>query len=391
MNFNLVDIIVVCSFILPLIVAYKRKFNIIRIKHSIDELGGYIAFFSALYLSFIVIKKVDIIERMFSIVVVDFNSFISKFNISPQVIIIFIVLVLTLILYFIVKLLLNIFNLVIINPILRWLKKAEARRGSGFGKSIALIINIPKSIFYMVISTLVIVILGSNGFLGNNMEKLTLNSRSYEIINNNKYYAALNKEYEAFHAEYKDALSKDVSTKEKSDIESIKEDVIENNSNVINLYNGVTIDQGIKSNEAINEKAKELVKGAKTDREKAKRIYIWISENINYDDNKAENISKQPSKYKSGAIEAFETREGICFDYSCLYVAMAREVGLKVRMLTGEGFNGKVWGPHSWNEVYLSDKNEWITVDTTFGKAGNYFDSRKNSESHRNGKVIGEW
>ncbi|MDZ5252864.1 transglutaminase-like domain-containing protein [Clostridium sp. LIBA-8841] len=390
MNFNLVDIIIVCSFILPLIVAYKRKFNIIKIKHSIEELGGYIAFFSALYLSFIVIKKVDIIERMFSIIVVDFNSLISKFNISPQVIIILIVLVLTLVLYFVVRFILIIFNLIIINPILRWLKKAESRRGKNFGKSAALIMNIPKSIFYMAISALVIVILGSNGFLGNKMEKLTLNSKAYEIINNNKYYAALNKEYEAFHDEYKDAISKNVFTEE-SNKEPINEKVVENNSNVINLYNGVTLEQGIKSNEAINEKARELTKNAKNDREKAKRIYIWISENINYDDNKAENISKEPSKYKSGAIEAFETRSGICFDYSCLYVAMAREAGLKVRMVTGEGFNGKEWGPHSWNEVYLPDKNEWITVDTTFGKAGNYFDSRKNNDSHRNAKIIGEW
>lgn len=128
MNFNLVDIIIVCSFILPLVVAYKRKFNIIRIKNSIEELGGYISFFLALYLSFIAIKKIDIIERMFSIVVVEFNNIISNFNISPQVIIIFIVLALTLVIYFIVKVILKIFSFIIINPILRWLKKAESRR-----------------------------------------------------------------------------------------------------------------------------------------------------------------------------------------------------------------------------------------------------------------------
>lgn len=390
MNFNLVDLIVVCSFILPLIVAYKRKFNIIKIKHSIEELGGYIAFFSALYLSFIVIKKVDIIEKMFSIIVVDFDSLISRFNISPQVIIILIVLVLTLVIFFAIKLVFLILNLLIINPILRWLKKAEAKRGKRFGKGAALLINIPKAAFYMIISALVIIILGSNGFLGNKMEKLTLNSRAYEIINNNQYYAALNKEYESFHEEYKDAISKNLITEE-STKKPTEEKVIKNNSNVINLYNGVTLEQGIKSNEAINTKARELTKKAKTDREKAKNLYIWISENINYDDNKAENISKEPSKYKSGAIEAFETRSGICFDYSCLYVAMSREAGLKVRIVTGEGFNGKEWGPHSWNEVYLPDKNEWITVDTTFGKAGNYFDSRKNNDSHRNAQIIGEW
>ncbi|HAT4350542.1 transglutaminase [Clostridium perfringens] len=391
MNFNLVDIIIVCSFILPLVVAYKRKFNIIRIKNSIEELGGYISFFLALYLSFIAIKKIDIIERMFSIVVVEFNNIISNFNISPQVIIIFIVLALTLVIYFIVKVILKIFSFIIINPILRWLKKAESRRGKGFGKVAALIINIPKSLFYMAVIALVIVILGSNGFLGEKMEGMTLASKAYEVINSNKYYAALNKEYEAFHDEYKDVISKNIDSAVESNKEPKSENVVESNKNVINLYNGVTLEQGIKSNEAINKKAKELTKNAKSSREKAKRIYTWISENINYDDNKAENISEKTSEYKSGAIEAFETRKGICFDYSCLYVAMAREAGLKVRIVTGEGFNGKEWGPHSWNEVYLPEKNQWITVDPTFGKAGNYFDSKKNSESHRDGKIVGEW
>lgn len=391
MNFNLVDIIIVCSFILPLVVAYKRKFNIIRIKNSIEELGGYISFFLALYLSFIAIKKIDIIERMFSIVVVEFNNIISNFNISPQVIIIFIVLGLTLVIYFIVKIILKLFSFIIINPILRWLKKAESRRGKGFGKVAALIINIPKSLFYMAVIALVIVILGSNGFLGEKMESMTLSSKAYEVINSNKYYAALNKEYEAFHNEYKDVISKNIDSTVESNKEPKSEKVVENNRNVINLYNGVTLEQGIKSNEAINKKAKELTKNAKSSREKAKRIYTWISENINYDDNKAENISEKTSQYKSGAIEAFETRKGICFDYSCLYVAMAREAGLKVRIVTGEGFNGKEWGPHSWNEVYLPEKNQWITVDSTFGKAGNYFDSKKNSESHRDGKIVGEW
>ena len=391
MNFNSVDIIIVCSFILPLVVAYKRKFNIIRIKNSIEELGGYISFFLALYLSFIAIKKIDIIERMFSIVVVEFNNIISNFNISPQVIIIFIVLALTLVIYFIVKIILKIFSFIIINPILRWLKKAESRRGKGFGKVAALIINIPKSLFYMAVIALVIVILGSNGFLGEKMEGMTLASKAYEVINSNKYYAALNKEYEAFHDEYKDVISKNIDSAVESNKEPKSENVVESNKNVINLYNGVTLEQGIKSNEAINKKAKELTKNAKNSREKAKRIYTWISENINYDDNKAENISEKTSEYKSGAIEAFETRKGICFDYSCLYVAMAREAGLKVRIVTGEGFNGKEWGPHSWNEVYLPEKNQWITVDPTFGKAGNYFDSKKNSESHRDGKIVGEW
>ncbi|MGG5462541.1 transglutaminase domain-containing protein [Clostridium sp. B9] len=387
MNFNLIDIIIVCSFILPLIISYKRKFNIIRIKHSIEELGGYLAFFLALYLSFIFIKKVNVIEKAFSILVVEFNSLISGLNISPQVIIALIVLFLTLILYFLVRFVFLLFNFIIVNPILKWLKNAEAKRGKKFGKRAALILNIPKAIFYMVISTLVIVILGSNGYLGSKMEELTVNSKSYEILKDNDYYAALTREYKSFHEEYESAFSRGVESEPKEGTEKR----VEKQVNVINLYNGVTLEQGIKSNKYIDEKAIELTKNAKTDKEKAKILYKWISENITYDDEKAKNITGEPSQYKSGAIEAFESRRGICFDYSCLYVAMAREVGLKVRIITGEGFNGKEWGPHSWNEVYLKDEDRWITVDPTFGKAGNYFDSRKNIDSHKNAEIIGEW
>lgn len=391
MNFNLLDIVIVFSFILPLIVAYKRKFNIVRIKNSLDELGGYISFFLALYLSFIVIKKVDIIERMFSIVVVEFNSVISKLNISPQIIITSIILCLTLIIYFLVKIVLKLFSFIIINPILKWIKKSESKKGTGFGKVSSLIISIPKAIFYMIVVSLVTVILGGNGFLGEDIEDLTLNSKAYRVLNNNKYYAALNKEYKTFSDEYRSVISKNIDFEPKIDKDLKSENLIERNKNVINLYNGVTLEQGIKSNEAIYKKVKELTKGVGNSKEKAKRIYTWIVENINYDYEKAENISKKTSDYKSGAIEAFETRKGICFDYSCLYVAMAKEAGLKVRILTGEGFNGREWGPHSWNEVYLPEENKWITIDPTFGKAGNYFDSKKNNASHRNGKVVGEW
>lgn len=48
-------------------------------------------------------------------------------------------------------------------------------------------------------------------------------------------------------------------------------------------------------------------------------------------------------------------------------------------------------GDHILGMRFIYQKNQWITVDPTFGKAGNYFDSKKNSESHRDGKIVGEW
>ena len=163
------------------------------------------------------------------------------------------------------------------------------------------------------------------------------------------------------------------------------------NSNKIIYYNGVTIEQGVKSNEAINSKAVSLTNSSKSDRERAKKLYAWIGTNIEYDDLKAEKVLSSQNVKDSGAISAFQNRNGICFDYACLYVAMCRAVGLNVRLVTGDAYNGEEYISHAWNEVYLKDENKWINVDPTFYKAGNYFDSKDFNETHRKNNTAGEW
>ena len=93
----------------------------------------------------------------------------------------------------------------------------------------------------------------------------------------------------------------------------------------------------------------------------------------------------------SGAIETFETKKGICFDYACLYVAMCRANNIKVRLITGEGFNGVSWVGHAWNQVYVAKENRWINVDTTFSKGGNYFDTQRFNIDHKTSEIAGEW
>lgn len=166
---------------------------------------------------------------------------------------------------------------------------------------------------------------------------------------------------------------------------------IPSNSNVIVYYNGVTLEEGIKSSEEINKKAIEIVGNAKNDREKAKRLYSWIGSNIKYDFLKAEKALGSEGVNNSGAIEAWNTRSGICFDYACLYVAMAKSVGLGTRIVTGEAFDGQNYGPHAWNQVYLSDEGVWINIDPTFYLAGDYFDNKDFNSDHLNAQIAGEW
>ncbi len=162
-------------------------------------------------------------------------------------------------------------------------------------------------------------------------------------------------------------------------------------ANIIIYYNGVTLEDGIKSTDKIDKKAVDLVKNIKTDREIAKRLYAWIGSNVEYDFDKANRALSNDNVSNSGAIEAFNTKRGICFDYACLYVAMARKAGLKVRIITGQGFDGKNYGPHAWNEVYIEEEGKWINVDPTFYFAGDYFDNKDFDKDHIKESVAGEW
>jgi hypothetical protein len=62
-----------------------------------------------------------------------------------------------------------------------------------------------------------------------------------------------------------------------------------------------------------------------------------------------------------------------------------------VRIITGEGFNGVSWVSHAWNQVYIPERDEWINVDPTFYKGGNYFDSIRFEVDHESDEIAGEW
>ena len=195
------------------------------------------------------------------------------------------------------------------------------------------------------------------------------------IFNENKMYSALS-----------DALAKNTG--------ELTEEIVENflpASNIIIYYNGVTLEEGIKSTEEIDSMAKALTENTDNDMDKARILYSWIGSNLEYDYDRAEKALNNEKLENSGAISSFNDRSGICFDYSCLYVAMARAVNLKVRLLTGSAYDGTQYGPHAWNEVYISEIEKWIPVDTTFYLAGNYFNNDDFYEDHIIDSIAGEW
>lgn len=173
-------------------------------------------------------------------------------------------------------------------------------------------------------------------------------------------------------------------------VQKIK-DLANSKIKIIEYFNGVTLDDAIKSNKEIDSLAISLTKNKKTSKEKSYEIYKWVVQNIEYDDLKAARLSKKEKGISSGAIPAFETRTGVCFDYSSLYIAMCRATGIKVRLVTGLGYSGKAWGDHAWNQVYSVEEDRWINVDTTFGKSINYFDKKGFSQDHKYDEIQGEW
>lgn len=114
-------------------------------------------------------------------------------------------------------------------------------------------------------------------------------------------------------------------------------------------------------NMAAMKKAKELTKGLKTDKEKATAIYNFVTNKVKYDNNKAATVA---TGYVPSVDSTLNTATGICFDYSVLYAAMMRSVGVPTKMIMG--YNKDIKEYHAWNEVYLSESNQWVVIDTTY-------------------------
>ncbi len=164
----------------------------------------------------------------------------------------------------------------------------------------------------------------------------------------------------------------------------------ESDTQLIKYFNGVKLEDAIQSNADIDAQAQAIV-GTETDeKQKAYLLYLWICQNVTYDNGKAEKLGNGTAGVSSGAVIAYTTRSGVCFDYACLYIAMCRAVDVKVRFLTGLGYTGSDWGDHAWNQV--DTQNGWINVDTTFGSSGiNYFDRPHFYLDHKDAVVQGEW
>ncbi|MBN2127456.1 MAG: transglutaminase domain-containing protein [Candidatus Diapherotrites archaeon] len=103
----------------------------------------------------------------------------------------------------------------------------------------------------------------------------------------------------------------------------------------------------------------EFRKGASI--ETLMEITDWVSNNIEYD------YDFYP--FINSAKKTYELRKGVCDEFANLTAAFARIKGIPAKYVSGISFDGKEFGSHGWNELFIQGKG-WLPVDSTFSEAG---------------------
>jgi len=102
--------------------------------------------------------------------------------------------------------------------------------------------------------------------------------------------------------------------------------------------------------------AQEITKGAKTDLEKAKRIFEWVYR----------NLEKRGSVTIPTAKQVLRDKYGDCNEHATLYAALARAAGIPTEIMVGLIFQGDGFYYHAWNASWIGGK--WVAVDPVYGE-----------------------
>lgn len=111
-----------------------------------------------------------------------------------------------------------------------------------------------------------------------------------------------------------------------------------------------------------------LIKPAKTDEQKARVIYRWLTSRFTYD-----VASFQARNYKRQTLEQLlVSRSGVCDGYAVAFQELGKKAGLTTKLIEGRakgGSNGEQFADHqanhAWNMVLIN--GQWKVVDATWG------------------------
>ena len=125
----------------------------------------------------------------------------------------------------------------------------------------------------------------------------------------------------------------------------------------------------------------ELSEGSSSDLDYVEQVYLYVTENIRYDDQLAESVE---SGYLPDIDETLSTKKGICFDYAALTAAMLRSQKIPTRLEVG--YAGEAY--HAWISCYVEetgwidniiefDGSSWSLMDPTFAASTNSRDLKQ--------------
>lgn len=393
MKVNPVTLIIIISFCYPILKGLLLGFSSYSAKRDMENIIGSISFILAVYIGIKYVRNIFIgnengaVNKMISYLP---DNIAYYFQSKPMIIYLIVIPIAIYVIYKIINVILMFINNITIYHLIDGIESLVRNKSYVFRRIMGALVQIPRAICYLLVVLLAL----------NFASMFSVNSQFNKYLSSSNTYKYLCQQFviPATNSSVAKKLPKIIDDSvsivvKQNNLENLPNGKISDTSpgRTIVYYNGVTLDEGIKSNQQINNFARNLVDAEGNTTSKAKKLYDWEGQNIAYDYNKANLVLNNNFDIQSGAIPTFESRKGICFDYATLYVAMARANNIKVRLVTGEGFNGVSWVSHAWNMVYIPETDKWINVDTTFSKGGNYFNSRIFDLDHRNAKIIGEW
>jgi hypothetical protein len=111
-----------------------------------------------------------------------------------------------------------------------------------------------------------------------------------------------------------------------------------------------------------------LIKPAKTDEQKARVIYRWLTSRFTYD-----VASFQARNYKRQTLDQLLiSRSGVCDGYAVAFHELGKKAGLTTRLIEGRakgGSNGEQFADnqanHAWNMILIN--GQWKVIDATWG------------------------
>lgn len=177
------------------------------------------------------------------------------------------------------------------------------------------------------------------------------NIKLFENVINNQYSIAFNKEVEVI-----------LTNELQPFLESNQFVDFEDNVELINITNNITKDNV-------------------TDLDNINDIFNYVTSNIVYDKEKANNIQ---TGYLPNLTEILKVKKGICFDYASLMTAMLRIKNIPSKLVIG--YANDIY--HAWVSIYIKDEGwvdyiyfngtDWSIIDPTFSSGTDNVDILKN-------------